>query len=791
MTKRFICMILCLIMILGVLPIAAGAAEISEVSILGVRQPIAGETFDTSYSIPNGVGYAKDSAYAEIEWYDQGTSFSAAKTYGTPSGMKLSSGAKAVSGHCYVAVLHLARKDNNTFPKKSFSVSVSDEMAMRVQGKDGWSKDISSSSYYGAVYLYYKTDVVYDDNNGIYLTLNRPFDGTVVAGERVWSASDFSFDGAQDFDLTVQWEVNGKTLSETDVFYYPGRTYTMWLYFKSQSYKRLGYIQDGTFVVLNGGDYSGDVSSNTGTYGWAKFQFTCAMTVSEVSIESIKNPEAGEAMQTSGFTCSPDKVSVRFDNWYQTSGVEFDMEATGRFKPYTQYRLDLTLVPAEGYTLMNLILPVIYANVGTVSKMTKNSDGTITVGISFRTDGEEMTAVHNTSVEINSPKVGESPSYVAAILGKGYEVLDDSEGYFVSGICWTDITQDVNMTPEERVIKEQKYYQFKAGHTYQVEIELAASDGYYFADDAEGKINGGETLSQRIDDMILLTYMFDTLPFDSSTEITDISVTIADPKPGNSPSFKATVPADAKYSVSQVLWFDDETSEKLTSSDKFVKGKAYILNMKLVPSSGCSFADLPYLKVTLNGGGAQIMPGDGTLTIQRTFILDDEVKKNPFTDVKDTDIFYDAVLWAYYSDPQITNGTSSTTFGPNKTVTRGQTVTFLWRAMGCPEPKSTNNPFEDVKSGKYYYKAVLWAVEQGITNGTDATHFSPDRTCSTAHIITFIYRTVGAGSNGWYKVAGAWAEDEGLLDGIDLEVSPSVDCPRADVVLFLFRKLAK
>ena len=213
--------------------------------------------------------------------------------------------------------------------------------------------------------------------------------------------------------------------------------------------------------------------------------------------------------------------------------------------------------------------------------------------------------------------------------------------------------------------------------------------------------------------------------------------------------------------------------------------------MKLVPSSGCSFADLPYLKVTLNGGGAQIMLGDGTLTIQRTFILDDEVKKNPFTDVKDTDIFYDAVLWAYYSDPQITNGTSSTTFGPNKTVTRGQTVTFLWRAMGCPEPKSTNNPFEDVKSGKYYYKAVLWAVEQGITNGTDATHFSPDRTCSTAHIITFIYRTVGAGSNGWYKVAGAWAEDEGLLDGIDLEVSPSVDCPRADVVLFLFRKLAK
>ena len=168
----------------------------------------------------------------------------------------------------------------------------------------------------------------------------------------------------------------------------------------------------------------------------------------------------------------------------------------------------------------------------------------------------------------------------------------------------------------------------------------------------------------------------------------------------------------------------------------------------------------------------------------------EEAKKNPFVDVFDDDYFYDAVLWAYYAEPQVTNGIDSTHFGPDNTVTRGQAVTFLWRAMGCPEPSSAKNPFEDVTEGKYFYKAVLWAMEKGITNGTDATHFTPNQTCSTAHIITFLYRTItGKGNEGWYQVAEAWAEGAGLLKGFGISVAPGVDCPRCDVVLFLYRQL--
>ncbi len=194
-------------------------------------------------------------------------------------------------------------------------------------------------------------------------------------------------------------------------------------------------------------------------------------------------------------------------------------------------------------------------------------------------------------------------------------------------------------------------------------------------------------------------------------------------------------------------------------------------------------------KWDLGAPGAKILVTEDLVIVAIWKDKPAEEKKNPFVDVFDDDYYYDAVLWAYYAEPQVTTGIDATHFGPDDTVTRGQAVTFLWRAMGCPEPSSKVSPFEDVTEGKYYYKAVLWAVEKGITNGTDATHFTPNQTCSTAHIITFLYRTMGIGDNGWYQVAEAWAKGAGLLDGLKTTVAPGVDCPRCDVVLFLYRQL--
>ncbi len=170
---------------------------------------------------------------------------------------------------------------------------------------------------------------------------------------------------------------------------------------------------------------------------------------------------------------------------------------------------------------------------------------------------------------------------------------------------------------------------------------------------------------------------------------------------------------------------------------------------------------------------------------------------NPFTDVKDSDYYYDAVLWAFYHEPQVTKGISDTEFSPSMTCTRGQVVTFLWRAAGEPAPKSRKNPFKDVAEDIWYRDAVLWAVEQGITNGTGAETFSPDSTCSLAHVITFLYRAAGqpgksAAAETWYSDAMDWAFDIGLFKNLAFsDIRPTAECPRRDIVNFLYLQLAE
>ena len=117
-----------------------------------------------------------------------------------------------------------------------------------------------------------------------------------------------------------------------------------------------------------------------------------------------------------------------------------------------------------------------------------------------------------------------------------------------------------------------------------------------------------------------------------------------------------------------------------------------------------------------------------------------------FRDVKQSDYYYDAVKWAV--EKGITEGTSATTFSPNVSCTRAQMVTFLWRAAGSPVPKSTNNPFKDISSTDYFYNAVLWAVESDITTGTGVDTFSPNAKVNRAQTVTFLYRAAGSPASG-------------------------------------------
>ncbi len=176
--------------------------------------------------------------------------------------------------------------------------------------------------------------------------------------------------------------------------------------------------------------------------------------------------------------------------------------------------------------------------------------------------------------------------------------------------------------------------------------------------------------------------------------------------------------------------------------------------------------------------------------------------ENPFTDVPNDSFCIDAVLWAV--EEGITNGTSDTTFDPNGKCARAIVVTFLWRAAGSPEPTTTVNPFTDVKETDFFYKAVLWAVEEGITNGTSATTFSPGNLCNRATVVTFLYRAMGepevnsaenpfsdVDPSAWYGPAVLWAVENGITNGMgDGTFGVGAICTRAQVVTFLHRTLA-
>ena len=175
----------------------------------------------------------------------------------------------------------------------------------------------------------------------------------------------------------------------------------------------------------------------------------------------------------------------------------------------------------------------------------------------------------------------------------------------------------------------------------------------------------------------------------------------------------------------------------------------------------------------------------------------------PFTDVPANSFYYNPVKWAL--EKEITAGVSDTLFGPASPCNRAQAVTFLWAAAGKPEPTITEHPFVDVPKGSFCEKAVLWAVEKGITSGTDETHFSPLATCNRATIVTFLYKALGSPElttaenpfedipdESWYTAPVLWALENGITSGTDAtHFNPGATCIRAQMVTFLHKAYNK
>ena len=187
------------------------------------------------------------------------------------------------------------------------------------------------------------------------------------------------------------------------------------------------------------------------------------------------------------------------------------------------------------------------------------------------------------------------------------------------------------------------------------------------------------------------------------------------------------------------------------------------------------------------------------VTVKVTF-MEDNSMLNFFVDVPAGAYYYDAVLWA--AENGITGGVDDTHFAPDASCTRAQMVTFLWRAAGSPKV-SGSNPFSDVSADAYYYDAVLWAVKNGITSGTSATTFAPDAAVTRGQTVTFLYRAAGSpaasgsgfsdvSSDAYYADAVAWAVQQNITTGTgNGQFSPNADCTRAQIVTFLYRAMGE
>ena len=327
-----------------------------------------------------------------------------------------------------------------------------------------------------------------------------------------------------------------------------------------------------------------------------------------------------------------------------------------------------------------------------------------------------------------------------------------------------------------------------AGFTPKQSLHKFTGGGYeYFINETEGSKRGAGSFKIEDNCAVFTIYGFST--FELSGTVTYVAPSYSSSSSSSDPTYAVSAPSKT------------ENGSVTVSPKSASKGDTVTVTVK--PDSGYV---LETLTVTDKNGNELTLKdkGDGKYTftmpagkveVKATFMEDNSVL-NFFYDVPNGAYFYEAVKWAV--DKGITNGLSDTMFGPYESCTRAQIVTFLWRAAGSPEPKAMSS-FTDVPASAYYAKAVAWAVENGITNGMTETTFAPNATCTRGQSVTFLYRALKGTASGsanftdvksdaFYADAINWAVANNVTNGTsNTTFSPNADCTRAEIVTFLYR----
>ena len=541
----------------------------------------------------------------------------------------------------------------------------------------------------------------------------------------------------------------------------------------------------GSTVTINGGSYTGSTCASDSYHYTALFTVgsESKLVLNNVSAETdervVKASGCGEVI-VSGGTYNITGINAFLGAAFETKTASFtDMKLTAKYGGCVQVGSNATLENCEikvtdirtgDGTYLNCAVAVQYGGTATVKSGTYtapyaayvyNSGGTINIENGTFTGVVRADATTDTTAVINI-KNGSFNGEIQKGGGPGSETISITGGTFSF-----DPSTKVKNNGTDYIVKRAGS---EGAYTYTVLAKSDLTSGVYLTDPS-GALASNYYVSSTANGVWTVSYSAPSSGGGSSSSSRryDVSapsvkhgdVTVSPKSASKGDTVTITVKPDSGYEL-DTLTVKDASGSKIKVKDK---------------GDGKFTFTMPASKVTVSAEFAEIETLD-------------------FADVPTDAYYYEAVKWA--AKKGITGGTGDGNFNPNGSCTRAHIVTFLWRAAGSPEPKSTVS-FADVPADSYYAKAVAWAVENGITLGTGDGTFSPNATCTRAQSVTFLYRALGTApttvngftdvtADAFYADAVAWAVESGVTNGTtDSTFSPNNGCTRAQIVTFLFR----
>ena len=343
---------------------------------------------------------------------------------------------------------------------------------------------------------------------------------------------------------------------------------------------------------------------------------------------------------------------------------------------------------------------------------------------------------------------------------------------------------------------------FTADGEYAMAFRVRPKEGITITDTGVASVNGMSALFEPQSDGTVQVYFIPNRRLGDLGWVQKIDITVPIPRPGdefdyNTGDAGATVTNGAPVKVTTSIWYNEWGISGLPLP--FEAGRRYFVEIDIQATGSLRLSENTWVYV--NGEKAEHW---NQANVSTWYACSRLYTMNPFVDVPEGSWYFNAVMWAITHDPPVTGGTDATHFTPGKACTREQIVTFIWAAYGKQDPNSMTSPFTDVTGGRYY-KAVLWAVENGITKGVNATTFGVGKPCTREQVVTFLWKAAGApeprssscsftdvAAGSYYYKAVLWAVENGITKGVNATTfGVGRTCTRAQVVTFLYAAMGK